>query len=334
MSKLRQSEFEWQIEEFMVYCKSKDLRKKTMLSYEQSLCLFQKWCKDRLNICTVEEITESVVRRYITELQERGKYTYYANDKTKVYNVPEHRRDFNKPVSAVTINNYLRNIRVFFSWLVEQEILTKNPMKKIKALRTQRTAREFMSDEDFNKLASNLDKTYFSEHRDYAMIVLLLDTGMRLGECSRLLVEEVDFSRNRIYLKAENTKGRKDRVVYFSDKTEAILRKWLRFKDRYMETIYLFPSRTTKAALPVAAFETNFKKYLLRFGINNQLSPHCLRNNFAKRCLMNGMDVYTLSKILGHSSVTITEKAYLDLNEDDIALRYKNHSPIDNMKRY
>ena len=48
---------------------------------------------------------------------------------------------------------------------------------------------------------------------------------------------------------------------------------------------------------------------------------------------MNGMDIYTLSRILGHSSVTVTEQAYLDLNEDDIAHRYRNYSPIDNMTR-
>lgn len=58
----------------------------------------------------------------------------------------------------------------------------------------------------------------------------------------------------------------------------------------------------------VAAFEKNFKKYLLRAGITKTLSPHALRNNFAKRCLLSGMDIYTLSRILGHNSVTVTEK--------------------------
>ena len=48
---------------------------------------------------------------------------------------------------------------------------------------------------------------------------------------------------------------------------------------------------------------------------------------------MNGMDIYTLSKILGHSSVTVTEQAYLDLNEEDIAHRYRCYSPIDNLKK-
>ena len=328
----RTKELAWQIEEFMICCKSKDLRAKTMKSYEQTLRLFERWCRETLGIDNVDEVSDNVIRRYITELQERGKYTYCADERSKECNAPNRRRDFRQPLSSITINNYLRNMRVFFTWLVEEDVLKNSPMRRIKPLKIQRIPKEYMSDIDFTKLINGLDKSYFSEHRDYAMIILMLDTGMRLGECSTLLIEDVDLARKRIHLKADNTKGRKDRVVYFSDKTERILRNWLCFKDRYMDSEYIFPSRTTKSHVNVSSFETNFKRYLNRFGIKQKLSPHCLRNNFAKRCLMNGMDIYTLSRLLGHSSVTITEQAYLDLNEDDIAHRYKAFSPISNMK--
>ena len=86
----------------------------------------------------------------------------------------------------------------------------------------------------------HLVKSYFSEHRDYAMIFLMLDSGMRLGECSMLLVGDVHLAKKQIFLRAEITKGRKDRIVYFSDKTESILRRWIQYKDRYVETDYLF----------------------------------------------------------------------------------------------
>ena len=106
----------------------------------------------------------------------------------------------------------------------------------------------------------------------------------------------------------------------------------MRFKDRYACGAYLFCG---KAGLPfeVHSFESNFKRYLLRAGIDKEYTPHALRNNFAKRCLMNGMDIYTLSRILGHSSVTVTEKAYLDLNDRDLRNRYQNFSPIENMRK-
>ena len=98
-----------------------------------------------------------------------------------------------------------------------------------------------------------------------------------------------------------------------------------------MESGYLFPVKRSGASIQVSNFETNFKHYLRRAKLSESISPHCLRNNFAKRCLMSGMDIYTLSKILGHSSVTVTEQAYLDLNDEDIGKRYQNFSPVARM---
>ena len=323
---------EYQIDEFMIYCRSRELRAKTLESYEHTLRLFERWCNDELNITQVDQVTESVIRRYITNLQERGKYTFYANEKSKEQNFPERRRDFRKPVSAATINNYIRNLKVFFNWLDSDYILNKNPMKKVRQLKTNRNAKEYISDEDFKRLVGQLDRSYFPEHRDYTMIILMIDTGMRLGECSVLMIEDLNLAKRQILLRAEVTKGRKDRTVYFSQKTESILRRWLQYKDRYVESPFVFPAKYSGRNIQVSNFETNFKSYLRRVGLSDTLSPHCLSNNFAKRCLMNGMDIYTLSKILGHSSVTVTEQAYLDLTDEDLGRRYQNFSPYATMK--
>lgn len=324
--------FDWQISEYMVYCQSRQLREKTMNSYEQALRLFERWCLEHLGIETVDKVSEGVIRRYINDLQERGKYTFYSNDSKKEINYPDRRRDFRKPVSACTINNYIRNLRAFFNWLDIECITRKNPMKKVRQLKDERQAKEYLSDEDFKKLVSCLDKSYFSEHRDFAMIMLMIDSGMRLGECSCLLLSDIDLAKQQVYLRAEITKGRKNRTVYFSPKTEKLLRRWLQFKDRYVETDYLFPVKSTGYHVEVSVFETNFKRYIHRVGLSEKYTPHCLRNNFAKRCLMNGMDIYTLSRILGHSSAEVTEKAYLDLTEEDLGKRYHHYSPVISMR--
>lgn len=323
--------FDWQIDEFMIFCRSTQLRERTLTSYEQALRLFQRWCDEQMGIVDVDQVSESVVRRYITDLQERGKYSFYADDKKKGTNYPERRRDFRHPISTATINNYIRNLRVFFNWLDRDYVIAKNPMRKVKQLKANRQAKEYISDEEFRVLVSKLDKSYFHEHRDLVMIMLMIDSGMRLGECSCLLVDDIDLTARRICLRAEITKGRKDRVVFFSPKTETILRRWLQYKDRYVESGYLFPVKRNGGHIQVSNFETNFKSYLRRAGLNEKVSPHCLRNNFAKRCLMNGMDIYTLSKILGHSSVQVTEQAYLDLTDEDIGRRYQNFSPVAHM---
>lgn len=327
---MKNLDFEWLTDEFMLYCRSTQLREKTMSSYEQTLHLFGRWLSDELKIYTVDKITENVIRKYIDDLMVRGKYTFYVNDLSKKKNCPDRRRDYRKPVSVTTINNYIRNIRVFFNWMEREYIIRKNPMKRIRQLKYNRQAKVFLSDEDLKKFLSKFDKSYFTEHRDYVMIMLMLDSGMRLGECSTVLVTDLELARKRINLRAEETKGRKDRTVYFSPKTETIIRRWLQFKDRYVESDYLFPIKEHGGSIGVGNFESNFKKYILRAGLNEEYTPHCLRNNFAKRCLMNGMDIFTLSKILGHSSVEVTEQAYLDLTDEDISKQYHRASPMGN----
>ena len=100
---------------FMEYCKSKQLRERTMLSYEQSLKLFAVWLEDVEEITHVEKIKEMNIRRYIIELQSRGKYTFYSRKGTPSSDSAVRRRDYNDKVTNVTINNYLRNISPFFT---------------------------------------------------------------------------------------------------------------------------------------------------------------------------------------------------------------------------
>ena len=183
--------FDWQIDEFMVFCRSRQLRERTMTSYEQTLRLFQRWCEEQMNIFTVNKVTESIIRRYINDLQERGKYSFYADEKKKETNHPDRRRDFRNPITVTTINNYIRNLRVFFNWLDRDYVLQKNPMRKVRQLKVNRKAKEFISDDDFKKLIAQLDKSYYPEHRDFAMIMLMIDSGMRLGECSCLLMDDI-----------------------------------------------------------------------------------------------------------------------------------------------
>jgi len=79
-----------------------------MQSYEQTLRLFERWCLEQLDIRTVDKVTESVIRHYIRDLQERGKYTFYAVESQKETNHPDRRRDFRKPIATTSINNYIR----------------------------------------------------------------------------------------------------------------------------------------------------------------------------------------------------------------------------------
>ena len=325
-------DFDFYIDEYMYYCQSRRLRPKTMISYEQTLRLFERWAKEIESLESPAEVREQTIRHYICDLQERGKYSFYADEERTSTNFPERRRDFREPISITTINNYIRNLRAFFNWFHEEEPDKPNPMRRIRQLENDRKAREYLEDDEVRKLLNGFDKSYFPEARDSMITMLLLDTGMRLGECLMLSVTHLDMNERVISIPAEFAKGRKSRSVFFSVKTARALQRWMRFKDRYVESECLFPVKATGQPLEVNNFETNFRKYIARAGVEKEVSPHSLRNNFAKRCILAGMDIYTLSRILGHSSVTVTEKAYMDLTDRDIRRCYQNFSPLENMK--
>ena len=314
---------------FLDYCRSKQLRPKTMQSYEQSLRLFTGWLEEEGDVQKVSEIKEMTIRRYILKLQSRGKYAVSADARTRLINHPENRGDYLTPVTNTTINNYLRNLRVFFTWLEEIEYLTKSPMRRIRLLPQQRKPKEYLSDVEVKCLLGNFDTESFCEYRDLMITMLMLDSGTRLGETLSIEDSQLDLFNQSLLLPGEKTKSRKDRTVFFSLKLAKELRRWQKYKDDACVSPYLFPVEDTGYPLKIANYEANFRKYVQRTGIQKHISPHTLRNNFAKRCLLNGMDVYTLSRILGHSSIKVTERSYLDITDDDLKKNYQNRSPLE-----
>lgn len=155
---------------------------------------------------------------------------------------------------------------------------------------------------------------------------------MRIGETLNLKTEDVDIEKKDIYIQAEISKGRKDRYVFFSITMQQILRKWIDYQERYFNTDMLFVS-SRDSTFTVMNFEKNLKKYCKRARLDEDITCHQIRNNFAKRLLLSGGDIFVLSKILGHSSVTVTEQAYLDVTNEDIRKSYHKFSPLDNMRK-
>ena len=324
-------QIDYDIDDFLNYCEVKNLSKKTINSYEQTLRLFAIFLKNECSIQEAGQVREIHIREYIKSLQERGKYTVVANESTRKMNLPENRQDYKKEISKTTINNYIRNIKVFFNYMYENRYINNNPIKRVRQLKNERKVVGYIDDTNINKLFKSFDLSKFHEYRDFIIAQLIFDTGMRIGETLLIKETHIDFIKRTILLPAENTKGKKDRYVFFSAEMLKQLKRWLQYKDRYKECEYVFC--TTKGSnLKISNYETNFKKYGTRIG-QEDIHPHMLRNNFAKRFLMNGGDIYTLSKILGHSSVTVTEEAYLDLQTEDLRKQYQRHSPLMNLKR-
>lgn len=313
-----------QIEDFMLYCVSKKLSKKTLLSYEQALRLFTIYLENEYEIDDLERVTKRHIQMYIKYLQERGKYTVFNLENN---NNPKARGDFEKEISNNTINNYLRNIKVFFNWFSDEEELKENPVEKIKLLKQTERIKESLSKDEIKLILRSFNKSKFHEFRDFVITLLILDSGCRISELLAVKVIEIDFKNNVILLSRHNTKNKKDRLVYFSDRVKKELKLWMQYKDRYLETDLLFCSNRGNQ-LKISCYERTLRLIGKNLGI--ELYPHRLRANFAQWYIFNGGDLMSLSRILGHSDIEVT-KVYLQLNDRDIHNQYKKVSPMGNM---
>lgn len=289
------------VEDYLANCTIKGLAPKTIKAYSQSLYTFYNWLGKEIDGATKLDIAN-----YISSMSKRG-------------------------VSKVSVNNHIRNLRAYYNWLFDNDYICKNPMAKVRQIKVQREPVLFLQDEDIQSLLKAIDLSKYHEYRDKVVLLLLLDTGMRIGETLAITLDNVNFSNNSIYLPWQTTKGKKARTVFFSLTLRKLLKLWLKHRDIYVtNSPYLFPCSHGEI-LSVNAFERNLRRYSARVGIEG-VTPKVFRNNFAKRFLMAGGDIYTLSRILGHSSVTVTEKAYLDITDKDLRERYQTFSPVENMK--
>ncbi len=131
-------QIDYDVDDFMNYCEVKNLSKKTLSSYEQTLKLLVLYLKNEHNVKEAGEVKELHIKEYIKYLQTRGKYTVVSNENTKLINFPENRVDYQKEISKTTINNYIRNIKVFFNYMYSNRYINNNPIKRVRQLKNQR----------------------------------------------------------------------------------------------------------------------------------------------------------------------------------------------------
>jgi integrase/recombinase XerD len=152
--------------------------------------------------------------------------------------------------------------------------------------------------QDIKRLLMVLDKS-----RDRAMVMVLLRTGMRVGELLNTLVSEVNLKDRRIEI-FEAEKNRVGRVVYVSDDARDVLKAWLKQRDPHQEFLF-YGVRGTPLTYPAARMM--FVKYLDKAGLSSKgYSLHCLRHSFATELLNAGMSLPCLQQLLGHSSIEMT----------------------------
>ena len=262
------------------------LSPRTLANYKYTLDMFS----ERVNK-SVSKITADDIRGYISYLSEaRG-------------------------LRETSLQTHISVLRAFFSWLLMEERIKKNPMLKIRSLKLdKKNARQALSVEELERL-----RDACKGYREKALVEFLVSTGCRLSEVAQLNVADLDFNNRSVTVTG---KGNQERPVYFSIRARLMLQEYI--KERKGGEGLFVSSKTPYLPLKPRAIQRIIHGLSVRAGLDARVHPHLLRHTFATHALNSGMDVTAIQQLLGHENISTTQ-IYAAMNEDVIRHQYNKY---------
>lgn len=197
-----------------------------------------------------------------------------------------------------TVRTRLNQVNAFLGFLIRRSIVSSDVLKRRLRVKVPDSLPKAIDPGDIQKLLSIIKKK-----RDMMIILLLLRTGMRIGELLNLKITDINLKEKKIDI-IEAQKNRVGRVVYFSDDAAKALKKWLKKRDPDQE--YLICGKNGNP-LSYETARQIFKGNIDRAGLTNKgYTLHCLRHTFASELLNAGMRLECLQQLLGHTSIEVT----------------------------
>lgn len=279
---------------FMRHCQLKNLSPYSYLYYDKNISFFFETYPE---IKYVDEITWERIEKFIGMLMDRGN-------------------------RVTAINARLRALFVFLRYCFGQEYLEEYTLTLIKE---DETLKEPYTEAELQKLLKRPQGDSWAEWRAWAVINLLVATGVRASTVVNIRISDVDFEHNIIRLR--KLKNRKQQFVPMSTSLNAALSLYLRVWDWGADD-YLFPGNHNE---PIQAhtLELAIRKYNLARGVT-KTSTHLFRHTFAKNYILAGGGMIQLQAILGHSTLDMTRK-YINLYGNDIQRDFDRLNPLNNI---
>lgn len=213
-----------------------------------------------------------------------------------------------------TVDNIRRNISSFFSWLEEEDYILKSPMRRIHKIKTKKTVKNIISDEEIERLRDSCDNI-----RDTAMVDLLYSTGIRVGELVRLNREDINFSERECVVFG---KGDKERRVYFDAKAKIHLEEYLQSRTDTNPALFVTLDQPYDR-LKISGVEIRLRQLGRKLKIE-KIHPHKFRRTMATRAIDKGMPIEQVQKILGHSQIYTTMR-YAIVNQNNVKASHRKY---------
>jgi len=229
-------------------------------------------------------------------------------------------------VGPVTLGIRIKVLRTFCRWLAAEGYLKTDVMAPIPNPKCPQVVPRVLAEGDTRKLIQAARR----KPRDFAIVLVLLDTGIRASECCNLTLDDVDLDGMSLLIR--NGKGQKDRNVYYSDLTARALRRRLSCRPDDAVDDAVFLSQQTGRRLNRNSLAVAVKRLGTRAGIRGSASPHDLRRTFATRWILNGGDSHSLARIMGHKTTRMAEK-YVFMAAGQVAEAHAGFSPVARLAR-
>lgn len=208
----------------------------------------------------------------------------------------------------------LKVLRVFFGYLLDEEILSQDPLRGIRGTAPPKVC-DLPSLEEVKAFLGKLDTRKFAQKRLKAMLMLSLDSGLRRGELCGLLLRDLDLAGLSLTVRSNVSKNKKNREVPFSSVTAREIRSFLACCPPEWRVDVVFPTETGKPLRP-SELGQQIRRLSGKFGI--PLHAHALRHLCATEFLRATGNLALTARLLGHSNVRVTSDFYEHLTFDDL----------------
>lgn len=256
--------------------------------------LHGKYIKN-LSVSTIQQAGRVIL--YFLRFLARDGTTIYMLTRQDISSYVEYEQD--RGLKTQSVVNHLRALYAFIVFLVDHGVLPHAILQRKIRIKLPDALPRAIPSEDITLLLKAITAV-----RDRAMILLLLRTGMRIGELLEVIITDISFAERKIliYLGEKNYQGR---AVYYSEDAEQALQQWLKVRDKDSE--FLFPGKGGRPNLSYVSAWVVMRKSLERAGLSDKkYSLHCLRHTFATDMLNAGMRLEVLQQLLGHQEIEMT----------------------------
>ncbi len=271
------------IESFLQYLQyQKRSSHHTLLAYQTDLQQFSDFLLTTHTPCKPEESEYGQIRAWIISLVEQK-------------------------LDATSVNRKIASLRSFFKFLMRHEHIQKDPMTRIRALKTKKKLPSFVKEGEMEKILENEgeEKNSFEVLRDRLIIELFYATGIRLSELIGLQEKQIDIAQRTMKVLGKRSK---ERVIPFPSGLVQLMKEYIAERNRLIDRKdhgLFFVTSKGERCYPMMVYR-NIKEKLSQTSAERR-SPHVLRHSYATHLLDRGAEISAVKELLGHSSLAATQ---------------------------